>query len=62
VQVEGTVGGVVVHLQRARLVALRVKQESGFVGWAVVSQRGASILLLLKAAQRVLELKFSSLV
>lgn len=44
VQVEGAVHWVVVHLQRARLIAL-LKQERRFVG-----QPCANVLLLLKAA------------
>lgn len=61
VQVEGTIHGVVVHLQRARLVTLFVKQESSSVGWAIVCQPWASVLQPLKAAPRVLKLKFSGL-
>lgn len=55
VQVEGAVHWVVVHLQRARLIALW-KQERGFVG-----QPCANVLLLLKAAEYVLKHEFSSL-
>lgn len=50
VQVEGPVHGVVVHLQRARLVTLFVKQERRFIAWAIRSQPWASVLQLLTAA------------
>lgn len=60
VQVEGPVQGVVVHLQRARLLTLFVKQESSSVGRAIVSQPRASVLQLLKAAQRGLKLPSSA--